>query len=236
MGDLIADLKKPDKTDNAGPESATEVPTLITVTLGCLARLQFIDAAAQAIRYAVETDILRQECGPATLGVYTTFRKALDVKEHDMTTMRPSMSEIEDAARTANDKLTEQRERLDQQEADQSGQIEDMEQRIIDLNKELDEANKTALDTAAIVTKLQHGNRELNTRLNVAIGPEAQGFLSCKIDKLEKQTTELQHENAKLAVKLYRWNKIEKEGAAHIQAAFDDIQKFLDVTKTSPSN
>jgi hypothetical protein len=41
-------------------------------------------------------------------------------------------------------------------------------------------------------------------------------------------------ENAKLAVELYRWNKVEAEGAAHIQAALDDIQKFVDTMKTSP--
>jgi uncharacterized protein YydD (DUF2326 family) len=202
MDDLIVDLKKPDATDNTGPESATESPKP-RLEFRCsperLRRLECIAAAAKGFRHTFENDPRRLGFALRPYRAYKELCKALDAKEHDVT-----YQQIEDAARAAADAATERSERLDERENELSGKIEDYDQQIIDLNRQLDEANNTALNTAAIVTKLQ------------------------------QQTASLMRENAKLAVKLYQWNKIEKEGAAHIQAAFDDIQKFLDMVKTSP--
>ena len=133
-------------------------------------------------------------------------------------------SDLEAQAAEARNHAAERSEKLDQREAELSGKIEDLEQRINDLSRQLAAASD-------LVSKLErHLGAAEKERDEAAAG------LTPILGNVDRQITDLQRENKVLGEKLEHWNRVEKQGVAHITAAMHDIQKFATVTATSPGN
>ena len=81
----------------------------------------------------------------------------------NMTSTRPSMKEIEDAADEALSEAQDREAQLDQREAGMSGQVEDLEADIDELNMQLKGAN-------ALVAKLEAERDELQVHVRLLRG------------------------------------------------------------------
>lgn len=196
MGDLIDDLKKPDRTDNAGPESATEehqthgcprchepcqcraAELLCLVDCSHHCSIKQLPPATESPKLITVTPerlqrlewiatAARQFRRAYDSGGATSRAYALFCECLDEKGNDMTFQEIEDAARVAADALTERSEQLDQREADLSGKIEDMKGEIQEANEFVAQL-KNCLETAN--RQRDQVAHDLRCKLNVEIG------------------------------------------------------------------